>query len=184
MTYIFNPTLSDWERQVITGTVLGGSSLVRPKEGKNAYLIMRSIDKTWLEYKAQELEIFRYNNSFSKENNSFKWRSACYPIFNEFYKMFIYKKARRLSMDILDTLKDIGLAIWFGDKGTCKKGIVSLNLSIFGKKGAETTVKYFNEVGIEAELVDRKVVFTKHGSERFIATIGEKLPDFMHKKFQ
>ena len=34
MTYYDNPDISDWHKQIIVGTVLGGSSLVKPKKGQ------------------------------------------------------------------------------------------------------------------------------------------------------
>ena len=117
MTYFVSPPVSDWQKQIIIGTVLGGSSIVKPAKGRNCYLFMRSKNKDWLIYKTTELEGFSSQRPFNLEGNTLRWHSNCYPIFNEFYELF-YKNGKKIvTMNILDRLRDIGLAIWYGDAG-------------------------------------------------------------------
>src|ERR1700677_3628118 len=109
MTYFENPSISDWHKQLIIGTVLGGSSLVKPKKGRNCYLFMRSADNKWLNYKAQELDALASQRPFTQEGNTIRWHSNCYPIFTEYYEMFYLNNKKCVSMQILDSLRDIGL---------------------------------------------------------------------------
>lgn len=186
MTYYESPNLSDWQKQIVMGTILGGSSLVKPKKGRNCYLFMRSKNKEWLTYKSQELKRFSSQRPFTEEGNTLRWHSNCFPIFNEFRELFYKDDNKIVTMDILDQLRDIGLATWFGDCGKIKKTYAFLNTHKFEESGSILIVKYFNEVGIESKIATERgnyrVAFTKAGSEKFIATIGDNLPEFMYKK--
>lgn len=187
MTYYDNPEISDWHQQVIIGTILGGSSLVKPKKGRNCYLFMRSADKQWLNYKAEELSSLSSQRPFTHEGNTLRWHSNCYPIFTEYYNLFYNNNKKLVKMEILDSLRDIGLAIWYGDCGKLKKNRVILNTNKFGEKGTEIISKYFLEAGIgETNLTkERKYIrltFTEEATEKFLLVLANRLPDFMHPK--
>jgi hypothetical protein len=90
-------------------------------------------------------------------------------------------------MGVLDTLKDIGLAIWYGDCGKLKKNRVLLNANKFGSDGNDIIIKYFKEAGVgETEIIkERKysrILFSEKASEKFLLTVAHRLPDFMHQK--
>lgn len=186
MTYYESPVVTDWQKQIIMGTILGGSSLVKPTKGRNCYLFMRSRNKDWLMYKSHELKIFSSQRPFTEEGNTLRWHSNCYPIFNEFRDLFYKNNKKILDMSVLDQLRDIGLAVWFGDCGRVKKNTIHLNTHKFGEEESNIIVKYFNEVGIESKFLKERgncrVAFTKEGSEKFLSTIGDCLPQFMYKK--
>jgi hypothetical protein len=187
MTYYDNPSITDWHKQIIMGTVLGGSSLVKPKKGKNCYLFMRSADKKWLEYKAYELSTLASQRPFTKEGNTIRWHSNCYPIFTNYYELFYEKNKKTVSMNILDSLRDIGLAIWYADCGKIHKGKITLNTNKFGEEGTNIVAKYFNEVGVgETNLVkERKYIrleFTTESTNKFLLIVANRMPDFMHAK--
>lgn len=183
MTYYDSPVVTDWHRQIIMGTILGGSSLVKPTKGRNCYLFMRSSDRNWLNYKAHELKEFTSQRPFTEEGKTIRWHSNCYPLFNEFRELFYEGSEKVVKMGILDQLRDIGLAIWYGDCGLIKNNRVWLNTHKFGEEGSKLVNQYFNEVGIEAEIKkDRnnsRVVMTHEGSKKFLSTIAHRLPEFM-----
>src|SRR5581483_2301925 len=147
MTYYDNPEISDWQRQIILGTVLGGSSLVKPKKGRNCYLFMRSADKSWLKYKAEELASFASQRPFTIEGNTLRWHSNCYPVFSDYYEKFYKDDKKVVTMDLLDSLRDIGFAIWYGDSGKLKSGQVLLNTNKFGEEGTKIISDYFQQAG-------------------------------------
>lgn len=188
MTYLSNPTVTDWQRQIIIGTVLGGSSLVRPKRGRNCYLAMRSHDRKWLAYKASELAVFASSQvPFREERHTLRWHSSCYPIFSEVRQM-LYDEAgeRVLKMETLDILQDIGLAVWFLDRGKLVRNKVILNTFMFGEAGTTLAVQYFNEIGVEADVYRERgkprVRLTARGTMEFLATIAHRVPPFMLRR--
>lgn len=185
MTYYSNPELSDWQKQIIIGTILGGSSLVKPKKGRNCYLFMRSVNKQWLNYKSAELKQLASERPFTYEYNTARWHSNCYPIFTDYYNNFYHDGRKLVKMDILDTLRDIGLAIWYGDCGKFKNGKVVLNTNKFGEEGTQVISNYFREAGIgETNLTkERKyirLIFSAGATEKFLLVLANRLPDFMH----
>lgn len=183
MTYFTSPELIDWQKQIVLGTILGGSSIVKPSKGRNCYLFMRSRHRDWLAYKSHELQLFSSQRPFTEEGNTLRWHSNCYPVFNEFRDLFYIEGVKTVNMEILNRLRDIGLAVWYGDCGKVKNKKVVLNTHKFGEDGTNMIVRYFNEVDIECTVItERKnyrVQMTEEGSERFLMTIAHRLPDFM-----
>ena len=55
MTYQNGPILKENQKQTLYGTILGGSSIIKPDRGKNCYLAMRDNNKLWLDYKIEVL---------------------------------------------------------------------------------------------------------------------------------
>lgn len=169
------------------GTILGGSSIVKPLKGKNCYLFMRSCNKIWLTYKAIELNDFASRNPFTKETSTNRWHSSCWPIFNNFREMFYKGGHKVITAESLDPLKDIGLAIWYGDNGRLEKDMVVLNTHSFGLKSSNTVVDYLQSCGIESEIWMQKdkyrVRLSADGTLKFLKTIAHRMPTFMHHKF-
>jgi hypothetical protein len=186
MTYYSSPPLSNWQKQVICGTILGGSSIVKPSKGRNCYLFMRSSNRNWIIYKAEELKDFASQRPFTEEPNTLRWHSNCYPIFNTFRDIFYKNNKKTVTMEVLDTLRDIGLAVWYGDSGKIHKGNVWLNTHKFGEKANKLICKYFNEIDIKCDIIKNRgnyrIIMNKEGSQTFLKTIGHRLPDFMHSK--
>ncbi len=187
MTYFDNPEIADWHRQIIVGTVLGGSSLVKPKQGRNCYLFMRSADKNWLNYKAGELISLASQRPFTQEGNTLRWHSNCYPVFRDYYEMFYENGKKVVKMSILDTLRDIGLAIWYADCGKLKKDKVILNTNKFGEEGTKIISDYFKEAQIGETILTKerkyiRLTFTPKASEKFLLIVANRLPEFMHNQ--
>lgn len=188
MTYHYSPNLTIWHNQIIMGTILGGSSVVKPTKGLNCYLFMRSCNQDWVKYKAEELKELASENAFTLENSTLRWHSNCYPVFNKFRDMFYEGKKKVVKMEVLDMLMDTALAIWYIDKGSILKNKAVLNTSNFEEEGTQTIVKYFNEVGIECKILKErsrfKVQFTKEGTLKLFSTIGHRLPSFLAHTIQ
>jgi hypothetical protein len=157
MTHIINPSISDRQIQVIKGTILGGSSIVKPSGGKNCYLSMRSKNGKWLDFKAGELGAYSSQAPFTIEKTN-RWHSLCYPIFCDLREKFYDGKKRKLTIEILDELrlKDVAFMIWYGDVGNYHKNMVTFNTNIWGKKGTEATAAYFATLGYKSTIVKER----------------------------
>lgn len=157
MTHIINPQVTERQLQIIKGTILGGSSIIKPLGGKNCYLSMRSKNGKWLEYKGAELQSLASGTPFTLEKTN-RWHSLCYPIFNELKKMFYKDKKRNLTMETLDAcrLNDLAFTVWYGDAAICHKEIVTFNTHIWGKQGNEILVEYFGYLGYHSEIVKER----------------------------
>jgi len=183
VTHIINPKLIKRELQVIQGTILGGSSIVKPTGGKNCYLSMRSKNQKWLTYKAAELSAVSSHNPITIEKTN-RWHSLCYPLFNEMRQSFYDKKERKLTVENLDglNLSPVAFMIWFGDVGTYNSENVVLNTHIWGEAGSKTIVEYFSLLNFKAEtILERKnyrTMLDKDSSAAFMKMIGPLLPHF------
>jgi hypothetical protein len=179
----------NFEDQVLIGTVLGGSSLVKPPKGKNYYLSMRSQNSEWLEYKMLEMPSFFTNVKFHKYGNTHRCNSCCHQKLTYFYNELYENKKRKIKMETLDLLTDTALAVWFLDSGSKtgrSKKNAYINTTKFGSEGSETILKYFNEIGIPCNINydgDRlKVLFTVKGTEIFLKTTAHRFPTFMYHR--
>lgn len=158
MTHVINPEITKRQKQIITGTILGGSSIIRPKGGQNCYLSMRCKNSNWLQFKAIELTNLSSSKPFTIERTN-RWHSLCYPIFNDFYDEFYFKNNRKLKPDTLDLLTDIALAIWYIDVGKMVAGRLIMNTNIWGKEGTDFILDYFNAIGFQSEIFKERERF-------------------------
>jgi hypothetical protein len=152
MTHIINPKITSRQRAIIIGTILGGSSVVKPKKGKNCYLSMRSKDLSWLKFKAKELHNLATKDPITSEK-TYRWHSICYPLFNEFEEMFYENKERKLNSDVLNLLQDTSLGVWYKDCGSLSKNQITLNTHIWGKEGTEKILEYFDSLEWDSEII-------------------------------
>ena len=180
---IYKPSLTLQQREIIIGTVLGGSSIVKPKGGKNCYLSMRCKKGVWLEYKGNELRNLASSAPYTTTDTTYRWHSLCYPLFNEFREMFYEDGKRRLKPEVLDTLCDVGSSVWFVDCGRSRNRRLILNTHIWGEDGTSLIVEYFNAIDCPAEVMREKgylrVRLTEIGSERWVKIIAPQVPTFV-----
>lgn len=151
MTHMINPKITPAQKFLITGTILGGSSIIKPQKGKNCYLSMRDKDFSWLKFKADQIKDLSSQSPMTIEKTN-RWHSVCYPVFNEYREMFYRGDKRRLDPDSLSLLHDSSIAIWFGDAGKCKGGRAVFNTNIWGKEGAEAIAEYFGTIDFRCEV--------------------------------
>jgi hypothetical protein len=179
MTHMINPKVTNQQRFLIIGTILGGSSIIKPKKGKNCYLSMREKDISWLRFKAEQLADLASQSPMTIEKTN-RWHSVCYPIFNEFREMFYKDDKRSLKIDTLNLLHDSSIAIWFGDAGKCRGDHVLLNTNIWGEDGTNLVVEYFRSLewgaSVALERKNFRVKLDKESSDEFLSMVSSYLP--------
>ncbi len=179
MTHMINPKVTSSQKFLIIGTILGGSSIIKPKKGKNCYLSMREKDISWLRFKADQLKDLASQSPMTIEKTN-RWHSVCYPIFNEFHEMFYDGGKRRLKAETLNLLHDSSIAVWFGDAGKCKGESVVLNTNIWGEEGTGLIVEYFKSLewnaSVSLERKNFRVKLDRDSSEDFLTMVSSHLP--------
>lgn len=184
MTYYKIQQISDWQRQVLYGTILGGSSVVRPKSGRNCYLSMRGNNAKWIGSKAAELGLpVPPNPYFVTSSGYYRWHSSCSPFLNEVYNLFYDNGQRKVDINVLDYLRDIGLMVWFLDTGEIRNDRVLMNTS-FLKEGAEVVSRYFNEVNLDNVLRPGQVELSEKATKKLFDVIGHLIPSFMYSSIK
>ena len=190
MTYQSGPILKDIQKQVIYGTILGGSSIIKPNRGKNCYLAMRDSNSLWLSYKIEILEDFFKidQNTIKKDKSTYRCYSVAYPVFNEIYDSFYLDDNKIITKEILETLSDEAWMVWFIDAGRKTKRKIYLRSNKFGHEGTQTIVDYFNSLDCSCELHQYRgrfeIVFDNKGSHAFLSIIAHKIPNFLISKYE
>ncbi len=180
--------LDNWEKQIIYGALLGNGFIVDPPKGLHCYLVMRQSKKqdvTSLKYKAEELKAFARQSSLYTDAHDYRWTSISHPDF-DLIRSFCYKdKEKHVTMDWLNTLRDVSLMVWWLDKGFWSDGNVALNTTNL-KKGNNLKVvaQYFNEVGMPCKLENTKLYFDEEGSRQFLRVIGHRVPPVLHHRLE
>lgn len=178
------------QEQVLLGTVLGGSSLMKPPKGRNYYLSMRSNNEKWLLYKMAEMPDLFPEPVIHRYGNSMRCVSRCCPFLTEMYaKIYDENNHRKITMNLLDPFMDIGLAVWYLDSGS-KTGRgrknAYLNTTKFGEDGTRVVHEYFNSLEMPCNVNrdgDRlKVLFTVDGTIKFLSTVAHCFPLFMEQR--
>jgi hypothetical protein len=182
LTKIAIPQITPRQNQIIIGTILGGSSIVKPKNGKNCYLSMRGKNTNWLEWKTLHLDSLSSYEPFTIEKTN-RWHSFCLPAFNEYKDKFYHNNERRLKLKELELLWDLALATWFGDSGKVVNNQIVLNTNIWGKNGTKIFVKYFKLIDYNASIITERghyrIQLDEVSSFKFLKLIGPQLPTFM-----
>jgi hypothetical protein len=185
MTYQIGPKFTEKQKQVLYGTILGGSSIIRPSKGKNCYLAMRDKNKDWLSYKVDMLSNFFKidKNTIKKDKNTYRVYSVAYPIFNDMHNIFYKNSSKIIARETLEVLTDESWMVWFLDSGRRSKRKCYLRTQKFGKTGSETIAEYFRSLDCECSTHQCRgryeVVFTNNGTVEFLKYITPKTPDFM-----
>ena len=185
MTYQCGPTLKESQKQTLYGTILGGSSIVRPDRGKNCYLAMRDNNKLWLDYKIEVLsDFFKIDTQTVKQDkNTYRCYSVAYPVFNDVYRIFYQEGKKIITKEMLDILSDEAWMTWFLDAGKRSKRKAYLRTHKFGLEGSQTIADYFNSLDCDCEVHtarDRhEIVFSNKGAFEFLKYVAPKIPSCM-----
>lgn len=189
MTYQHGPSLKECQKQTLYGTILGGSSIIRPDRGKNCYLAMRDHDNLWLSYKIEMLkDFFKIDpNTIKKDKNTYRCYSIAYPIFNEIYDLFYKDEQKIVTREILEILTDEAWMVWFIDAGRKTKRKAYLRTHKFGKEGTEIIAEYFNSLDCNCNVHQCRgryeIVFSNKGAFELLKTLTHRIPDFLLEKF-
>lgn len=189
MTYQNGPKLKESQKQTLYGTILGGSSIIRPERGKNCYLAMRDNDIKWLSYKIEVLKDFFKIDSqtIKKDKNTHRCYSIAYPIFNDIYELFYQDEEKIVTSEILEILTDEAWMVWFIDAGRKTKRKAYLRTHKFGEQGTKIITDYFNSLDCDCEMHqcrDRyEVVFTNKGACELLTILAHRIPAFLLERF-
>jgi len=185
MTYQTSPQITDRQRQILYGTILGGSSIIMPVKGKNCYLAMRDKNKEWLKYKVDFLSnLFKMDdNTIKKDVTTYRAYSVAYTVFNDMHDIFYKKGVKTITREILDTLTDQAWMVWFVDGGRKEKNRCYLKTQKFGEQGSNIVVDYFTSLECDCELRKfrgrSEIAFSENGSNEFMKVISSCLPSFI-----
>lgn len=170
--------LDKWEKQIIYGALLGNAFIVDPPKGLHCYIVIRQSKKqdfNNFSYKTEELRAFARQSATYSDSHDYRWTSISHQDF-DIFRDFCYKdKKKNVTMDWLNELKDTSLMIWYLDKGFYQDGRLGLNVS--NLKSAQNIIcQFFNEVYMPCELENNKIIFDEKGKEKFLKTIGVRVP--------
>lgn len=177
------------QKQIVLATLLGNGYIC--KGSKNAYICMRHSIKhlPWLQTKASEIAKYAAATPWYVSGTTCTWRSISHPIFTDMRSFCYPKGEKQVSMEWLDQLRDIGIAIWYGDSGTLmgrKMKNACLRTQSFGLEGNLIIEKYFNEVNIPCNINKSRnshvIVFTVAGTEKLLHMIAPFLPANRYSK--
>jgi len=134
---------------LLYGTLLGDGSIHIPGWGKNkSFTTSHSPkQKEYLEHKRNLLHILK---PYEIRNSKDKWgtlvmRTAPHPEFNIIFDNLYSNGTKQVSMSVLNKLTPEGIALWFMDDGTLKKGGLSIATCSFDEKSIYNIVRYFDE---------------------------------------
>ena len=176
-----NIKISNRERQVILGTLLGNSSIIHPKKSKNPHLLMRcnkGNSLVWLRCKAEELKKLSRPKSFIEDETGYRWNSFSNNLFFEFKSLFYENGIKEIKMEVLDSLNDLGLCTWFLDKGIYRENICGFKTIGLNKKSIKNIIDYFFAIGfpIGQNKTNDLLFKNKEISENFLKVIGHCIP--------
>jgi hypothetical protein len=172
--------------QVLLGTVLGGSSLLKHPNGVNFYLSMRGQNESWLLYKTHEMRDLFNGMKTGWYTNTFRVNSHCLERLTSLHDIMYVENRRRITMEILNPIRDHGLAIWYLDSGS-KTGRsrknAYINTTKFGEDGSAIVEQFFNEVDMPCRInrdgTRMRVLFTIEGTKELFRVIEPCVPEFM-----
>ena len=181
--------LYDFQHQILIGTILGGSSLVKPPKGKNYYISMRGKNEQWLKFKMESMPNYFKSATIHKYGNTFRCNSSCSETLTKIKDILYDGNKRKVTMEVLDSLRDIALAVWFLDGGSKTgrgKKNAYINTTKFGEDGTKIVMKYFDEIEMPCN-VNRdgkrlKVLFGVDSTISLFKTIAYQFPVFMHNR--
>jgi hypothetical protein len=174
--------LDDWEKQIVYGALLGNAFLVDPPKGLHCYLVMRQSKKQDFNaflYKTTELKAFARQAAIYSDSHDHRWTSISHQDF-DLIRNFCYKDNKKnVTMDWLNTLRDVSLMVWYLDRGFYRDG--KLGINTVNLKGAQKVIhQFFNEVGMPCRLDKSKVVFEDKGKLEFLRVIAHRVPPSLH----
>lgn len=178
--------MTETQRDIVIGTVLGGSSIVKASKGVNYYLSMRSHNQLWLHYKMQELEGYFKNDQLRLEKTTYRSNSICNEVFTEIHELAYSNKERIVCDELLHPLKSVALMVWYLDGGgRCGRNNknIYLNTTTLKSKGTKIVLEYFNSMYMDCSLSSTKkrirVIFSIEASEKYARIIEDCVPLFM-----
>lgn len=180
--YQNNLNLNEREYQIITGTLLGTSSIVFPKKSKNPHLLMRSTkkDSIWLRCKAFELKKLSRPKSFIEDNYSYRWNSMSSELLIQFYNIFYKNNEKNISVELLESLKPLSICCWFLDKGFINEYECGFKFNE-NKKSLNNILKYFDLISLPLKKNNHSYIFEEKNIAMFFKIIKNHIPNEIKK---
>jgi LAGLIDADG DNA endonuclease family len=180
--------MNPWQKQIVVGTILGGSSIVKPKKGINYYLAMAGKDSLWLQYKMAELNDLFPKANLNLDGNTYRCASRCSESLSAIHTEMYTDGVRNIPQDALDGLRDIALAIWYldggGKTGRDKKNAY-LNLTRM-PNSVDRIENYFCSMNMHCNANNSKnrirLVFSLEGTTNLLKSISHRFPSFMYHR--
>jgi hypothetical protein len=178
--------LTNREKQFVLGSLLGNGSIIFPKKSLSPHLQLReSISKggTWLRCKAEELKRFSRQKAFIRDQDSFRWNSITNPCWEYFFDICYKNRKKDVTMNWLDLLQDIGLAVWFLDKGHIFQKSCHIRVSRMNESSMKNFIEYFRIIEIPCTLKkyggSTVLHFDQEEMVRLIRLIGPCFPNYL-----
>lgn len=142
--------LTDFQRAIIVGTVLGDGSLIETFSKNNLRLqIDHSIaQKEYVFWKYEILKsLVLTPPTYQSKNRSWRFRTISHPELTEIGKLFYQNRQKIVPQEIVSLLEPIGLAVWFMDDGSHDKRhrTFIINTQCFDYKGVNLLLQILKE---------------------------------------
>lgn len=175
-------SLTQFQKSLIIGTILGDGYLRIIPKRKNAFLeINHSFSqKQYVDWKFEKLKNICISAPKRRKGNgnriAYRFYTKQSPELTEIYNLF-YKNGKKIIPDDLK-LDVIALSVWFMDDGSkCGKSNFYLNTQQFCKEDQNKLIEKLNEIGLKATLNKDKEYFRI----RFLSISIEKLKESLEK---
>lgn len=178
--------LSTNEKQVALGCLMATAYIPKSK-GIYPYLVIRlskNRDRRILDYCAEELDTWSRPSSFHEDESSYRWFSISHPVWNELSELVYIEGKKKITMKLLDQLTDLGLMTWMiMSNYKLDADSVEIPMTKMGADSVENTVKFFDEIGIAAEVKRSRrgvaIRFEDEGALAFKKLVATRVPSFL-----
>ena len=129
--------LTDHQRNIIVGTVLGDGSLIETASKNNLCLQIDhcNAQKEYVFWKYEALDLLVPTPpKYQSKNKSWRFRTISHPELTEIGKLFYRNRIKVVPKEIASLLTPLGLAVWFMDDGGRHPTGYLLNTQCFTKK--------------------------------------------------
>lgn len=112
--------ITDYQRAIIVGTVLGDGSLIETFSKNNLRLQIDHCiaQKEYVLWKYEALKPFILTPpTYQPKNRSWRFRTISHPELTELGRLFYRNRQKIVPQEITSLLEPIGLAMWFMDDG-------------------------------------------------------------------
>ncbi len=151
--------LTNRQREIIIGSLLGDGHLVRTTRGF-AFRVNHGIhQKTYVDWKFRELEALT-NSPPRTYERSYYFRTVSHPDLDDFRKAFYDDRRKKIPSKLERWMSPLVLAVWLMDDGGRDKGQLRLNTQSFSREENEALIRILEAtLGISAVLNRDKDLF-------------------------
>ena len=182
------------QKDIALGSLLGDAYLRPSGNSYSLSFTHGEKQKAYLEWKLSEFENFVTTKEFLVHRTNFHGNAPTYsfatithPYLLELHTLCYPKGTKRVSLDWLELLSPLSLAVWYMDDGSLNRryGTIVLCTNCFSLDEHTTMIGYFSEcLGIEPKIEPRRngqFVLRINASQRhrFLDIVAPHIPDCM-----